>query len=258
MEMYEGVNDYLVLTTLGYSENELRDLFSSLPLQFHMVLADATNLKNMCRNVQYLLGDIDRHLLLKFAVFYHNSFIMDHQVFANHIDKAKAASEDWAEIVKKQFYGHDGTGTIIPFDFPDFAHYEPYLDVISSFDEDAIQCSLDTSFRHPAERVYEFIALLNQKFGFTLTTADFDEDMLYDLECGKYELAKNSEFFLSKGLTKDSLLFIMSENPWPLMYSQLEIEEYFLREFGDNYIEEINHLVESNDEDELREHLWNM
>ena len=258
MEMCERIDDYLVLTNLGYSEDKIRDFFKSLPPVLHEILTNATNLENVYKNVQYLLDDFDRDLLLRFVVFYHNSFVMDHRIFARHIDKAKAASEDWAEIIKKQYYGHDGTGTIIPFDFADFAHYEPYLDVISSYDEDAIQCSLDTSFHHPEERVYEFIALLNEKFGFTLTTANFDENVLYDLECGKYEVANSLEYLLSVGLTKESLLCIMGENPYLLMYGQFEIEECFSCEFGENYVEVINHLIGSEDEDELRERLWNM
>lgn len=239
-----NVEDYHYLAALGYSSSEINAYCLAWNKEILEYLL--SNKEHVSKNMLYLQTDFDKDLLLKLPVFYPSSFALEPSVYIERFEKLKAAFPyDYAEIVKKQFFGYEGYDTVyVPHTKGTFSVlYEPFLEVLA-IGEESVKDAV-VSLSKPTSRHYKFLIMLQKDVGLNVSADDVQEEYLLDLECGKWEVLRNAENLIKRGLIKDLLQELLWHCPHILTCSTLELESALSNHFGDNYIEVLNQKYDS-------------
>ena len=242
---------FAYLLELGYTGDEIAEYSRCWAEGILSYLAD--NSYNVLRNMSYIKEDLERELLLKFPVFYPETFVMNHESFKKYIDLIRRELPDYKELFVKQFWAYEGVDSIyaIKEEISNEILYIPLLQVVGMGDENQL-CMAISSLKEPSQRLYKFIMMLNKELGVSLTAEDFPEDCLLDLEISKWEVLRNSEFLLAEGLSEDIVCRFYWSCPWLLTCSVEGLQATLQEEFGENYIEVI---CDYEDHDSLSERL---
>lgn len=138
--------------------------------------------------MSYIKEDIEKELLLKFSVFYPETFAMSHESFKECIDLIRRKLPDYRDLFVKQFWGYEGTDSIYATEeeISDEMLYIPLLQVVGKSNEEQLRMAI-SSLKEPSQRLYKFIMMLNKELGMSLTAEDFPEGCLLDLDISKWE-----------------------------------------------------------------------
>lgn len=221
------------LKELGYSEDEISEYAKSWNNGIISYLAE--NSENVSRNMTYLMNELDKDILLKFPVFYSSTFTISPELFEERMMKLKSAFPDeWVDIIEKQFWGYDGIkGT----------DYEPIMRSMGSYDDSDVEKAIE-QFKNPQSITFEFIVLLSERIGISLSAEDFPEYSLLDLEVAKYEVVRNAEYLTEAGLPMELVKRVICNAPYLMMLSELEVQVRLSEGFGENFISRMQELDE--------------
>ena len=229
---------FTYLLELGYTEDEIAGYSRCWADGILSYLAG--NSYHVLQNMSYIKEDLERELLLKFPVFYPETFVMNHESFKKDIDLIRRELPDYKELFVKQFWAYEGTDSIYATkeEISNEILYIPLLQVVGIGDENQL-CIAISSLKEPSQRLYKFIMMLNKEFGMSLTAEDFPDDCLLDLEISKWEVLRNSEFLLAEGVSEDIVCRFYWSCPWVLTCSVEGLQATLQEDFGENYIEVI-------------------
>lgn len=246
---------FTFLNELGYTEEEVESWKNDW--NPYIVEYLGNNAKTVMKNMQFVKEDFEKELLLKFIIFYCDSFSMDSDKFSLYVTQLKEALPDeWRDILVEQFWGYEGYGVYVGQNDIDKILYEPFLETIASQDQEKIDKSIH-SLVHPEERDYQFIIMLNKICGLNISTEDFDEDCLFSLERFKHEVVDCVKELLAVGVYEDAVMQIMWINPYLLENGWHWLKIVFQKEFGEEWIDYLNERSEDESGyEELNERLW--
>lgn len=217
--------DLEYLRELGYGTEEIEEYSRSCNDSAISYLAE--NKDSVLENMKYLRPFFNKELILKFLFFYKDAFTISPELFKKRIDLfRKSFPDDWTDIIEKQFWGYDGIYG---------SNYQPFLDVLGSYKESDITHAIH-QLENPNTITFEFIVLLKKAVGIELSADYFYEEWLLDLEVSKYEVLGNTKYLLDKGLSKEVVEDILTQAPFLMMLSELEVNKRLVEGFGENYV----------------------
>lgn len=236
--------DLNYLKRLGYTEQEIEEYTRSWNENNISYLSENEN--SVSENMNYMMAYFDKDLVLKLSVFYSSTFVLSPLLFKKRIQLLRNAfPDDWIEIIKKQFWGYDGIpGT----------NYEPIMRVMGAYDDSDVERAIK-QLKNPQNIIFEFIVLLKD-VGIELSAADFYEEFLMDLEESKYEVVRNAKTLVKIGISIEVVESIITNAPFLVMLSEMEVIERLRNRFGENYKDIINEMEEDAFLEALEEIAW--
>lgn len=222
--------DYL--KQFGYTEIELEQYLNSWNNNIILVLSD--NKDTVLKNMQLIKNEFDKDLLIKFPVFYVDTFCLTHSIFKKRITIFKNTFSNWKEIVIEQFYGCDEMSE---------AEY-PVLKAMGSYDIKIFYDSMN--FLLPDnDKKYEFMVLLEKEAGIDINRNDFICDDLYSYEVNKHEIVKNAIMLVNEGFPKDIVKDMIANNIDIFCYSKDGLKAALIKAYGTDYRKRIKEESDS-------------
>lgn len=224
--MEDIIMDLEYLRELDYSTEEIEEYSQNWNDSIIRFLAENKDI--VLENMKYLCPFFNKELILKFPVFYTDSFTISPKLFKERIDLfRKSFPDNWINIIEKQFWGYDGICG---------SNYRPFLRVLGSYIDSDINDAIH-QLKNPGTITFEFIVLLKKEVGIELSADCFFEEWLLEIEMSKYEVLRNAKYLLDKGLSRKVVEDLLTQTPFLMMLSELEVNKRLVDGFGENYIE---------------------